>query len=216
MDIRSGGHHALVDRAIRRRGRRAPPPLRGAVGGVPRPFVLPTVVVDGGRCAIDLHSTTGGVLRGVHRCLRTQSMQRRRCMVVVGRDQSRRQRRRRQIVVVVCFNHGRDQYSYRAAGIFHGARSSSSLTAASSSSQRYHRTRPTYGPGDVVGCGYDYVASRIFFTRNRIFHGNKFNVIDADVVDGGLMCVHDCSSPGGSIPIVQYTSTSASGRSILT
>ena len=27
MDIRGGGHRALVDRAIRRRGRRAPPPL---------------------------------------------------------------------------------------------------------------------------------------------------------------------------------------------
>ena len=31
MDIRGGGHRALVDRAVRRRGRRAPPPLRGGV-----------------------------------------------------------------------------------------------------------------------------------------------------------------------------------------
>ncbi len=74
---------------------------------------------------------------------------------------------------------GWDQSSYGYhsddGGIFHG-------TGTSSRRQE----RPTYGPGDVVGCGLDYVSRRIFFTRNGKFLGYEFDVIDLDVVETGL------------------------------
>ncbi|KAL3823672.1 hypothetical protein ACHAXA_009777 [Cyclostephanos tholiformis] len=48
------------------------------------------------------------------------------------------------------------------------------------------RRRPPYGPGDVVGCGLDYEAGRIFFTKNGRFLGYEFDKVGEDVVEGGL------------------------------
>jgi hypothetical protein len=45
--------------------------------------------------------------------------------------------------------------------------------------------RPLYGPGDTVGCGLEYISSRIFFTKNGKFLGYEFNV-GKDVVESGL------------------------------
>ena len=57
----------------------------------------------------------------------------------------------------------------------------------------YHRTgippqyvRPTYGPGDIVGCGLEYKSRRIFFTKNGKFLGYEFGKIGRDVVESGL------------------------------
>ncbi len=69
-------------------------------------------------------------------------------------------------------------YGYHSddGGIFHGPSASFSR----------HRGRPTYGPGDVVGCGLDYVSRRVFFTKNGKFLGYEFDVVDSDVVKTGL------------------------------
>ena len=45
--------------------------------------------------------------------------------------------------------------------------------------------QPLYGPGDTVGCGLEYISSRIFFTKNGKFLGYEFNV-GKDVVESGL------------------------------
>ena len=36
------------------------------------------------------------------------------------------------------------------------------------------RYGPTYGPGDTVGCGLDYITRRIFFVKNGVFLGYAF------------------------------------------
>jgi hypothetical protein len=36
------------------------------------------------------------------------------------------------------------------------------------------RYGPTYGPGDTVGCGLDYISRRIFFVKNGVFLGYAF------------------------------------------
>jgi hypothetical protein len=46
--------------------------------------------------------------------------------------------------------------------------------------------QPSYGPGDVVGCGLDYKSRRIFFTKNGKFLGCEFSNIGTNVVNCGL------------------------------
>ena len=48
------------------------------------------------------------------------------------------------------------------------------------------RGRPSYGPGDVVGCGLQYTSRRIFFTKNGQFLGYEFDKVGEDVVESGL------------------------------
>jgi len=48
------------------------------------------------------------------------------------------------------------------------------------------RGRPSYGPGDVVGCGLHYASRRIFFTKNGQFLGYEFDKVDENVVENGL------------------------------
>ena len=48
------------------------------------------------------------------------------------------------------------------------------------------RGRPSYGPGDVVGCGLQYTSRRIFFTKNGRFLGYEFDKVGEDVVVSGL------------------------------
>ncbi|KAL7427245.1 hypothetical protein ACHAXH_000790 [Discostella pseudostelligera] len=36
------------------------------------------------------------------------------------------------------------------------------------------RGKPTFGPGDTIGCGLDYASRRIFFTKNAEFVGYEF------------------------------------------
>jgi hypothetical protein len=49
-----------------------------------------------------------------------------------------------------------------------------------------HLGRPSYGPGDIVGCGLEYKSRRIFFTKNGKFLGYEFDKVDEDVVESGL------------------------------
>lgn len=42
---------------------------------------------------------------------------------------------------------------------------------------------PTYGAGDVIGCGYDLVSRSMYFTKNGVRLGDEaFHMIEADLL----------------------------------
>lgn len=45
---------------------------------------------------------------------------------------------------------------------------------------------PSFGVGDTVGCGLDYVSKRIFFVKNGLFLGYAFDELGEDVMERGL------------------------------
>ena len=171
-----------------------------------RPFVVPIVVVDDGCYAIDLtprlvaYYEVSIVVVGRDRCVDDDVVASSSSSTVRDGPSSSSAIAPRECVSIGLSTEayrvmdnmpGWDAMSYGYhsddGGIFHGARMDRRSSSTASSSRRCRRsTRPTYGPGDVVGCGYDYVARRIFFTRNGIFLGYEFDVVDADVVEGGL------------------------------
>ncbi len=46
--------------------------------------------------------------------------------------------------------------------------------------------QPSYGPGNMVRCGLQYMLRRIFFTKNGKFLVYKFDKVGEDVVGSGL------------------------------
>jgi len=48
------------------------------------------------------------------------------------------------------------------------------------------RGKPTFGPGDTIGCGLDYASRRIFFTKNAEFVGYEFARLRRYVLEKGL------------------------------
>jgi hypothetical protein len=48
------------------------------------------------------------------------------------------------------------------------------------------RGQPSYGQGDVVGCGFHYASMRIFFVKNGQFLGYEFDKVREDFVESGL------------------------------
>ena len=59
-------------------------------------------------------------------------------------------------------------------GIFHGH------------GDMLRRYGPSFGPGDTVGCGFDYSSRKIFFCKNGEFLGYAFEKIDKEMVERGL------------------------------
>ena len=45
---------------------------------------------------------------------------------------------------------------------------------------------PSYGSGDIAGCGLEYKSRRIFFTKNGKFPAYEFGNIGRDVLESGL------------------------------
>ena len=68
-----------------------------------------------------------------------------------------------------------NSYGYHGddGGIFHGQ------------GDMLRRYGPSFGPGDVIGCGLDYTTKRVFFVKNGEFLGYAFDVRD-DVIEKGL------------------------------
>ncbi|KAL7496178.1 hypothetical protein ACHAWT_004446 [Skeletonema menzelii] len=59
-------------------------------------------------------------------------------------------------------------------GIFHGH------------GDMLRRYGPSFGPGDIVGCGLDYSTLKIFFVKNGEFLGWAFEKIEKEMVERGL------------------------------
>ena len=68
-----------------------------------------------------------------------------------------------------------NSYGYHGddGGIFHGH------------GDMLRRYGPSFGPGDVIGCGLEYTTKRVFFVKNGEFLGYAFDVRE-DVMEKGL------------------------------
>ena len=69
-----------------------------------------------------------------------------------------------------------NSYGYHGddGGIFHGH------------GDMIRRFGPSFGLGDIVGCGLEYTTKRIFFVKNGEFLGYAFDALEDDVIERGV------------------------------